>query len=213
MRGTAPTRVAVAITVTLLGGLTACGDDARDAGAGGETTASSSPAPTSVVPSSPVASSSATSPSGGTPTPESTASGSRCATADLAGSLVPGEPGAGQRYAQLVLTNTGDETCDIHGYGGAELRAADGEPLPTDLVRAGTKPPQTVTLAPGESASSQLHWSVVAGEGDSAAGDCQPVAAVLAVIPPDETASLDIAWDLGPVCSRGTIDQLPYAAG
>ena len=36
--------------------------------------------------------------------------------------------------------------------------------------------------------------------------------ATLAVIPPDETTALDIAWTFGPVCEMGHFDQQAYVA-
>jgi hypothetical protein len=150
-------------------------------------------------------------PPGSTSTSSSGSSG-RCHTADLAGSLQPGDSGAGQRHATLVLRNTSGRTCTIKGYGGIGLVDASGAPLPTHQNRV-SPAPTTVTLRPGGSASSQLHWGAVPGTGDSSSGDCQPTPAALQVIPPDETAPLSIAWTQGPVCEAGSIDQQPYAAG
>lgn len=134
----------------------------------------------------------------------------RCTTSDLAGSLKEGEPGAGQRYARLILTNTSDELCTIYGYGGAELQTANGDKLPTNLVRDESTTPTTVALAPGAAAQSQLHWGIVNGTGDNPGAHCQPDPGTLAVIPPDETTALDIPWTFGMVCEQGRIDQLPY---
>jgi hypothetical protein len=135
----------------------------------------------------------------------------RCHTGELSGSLVPGSPGAGQRYATLVLRNTGGEPCTIHGYGGVGLVDADGSALPTRQVRRSDPAPATVTLQPGDTVSSQLHWGAVAGAGDASSGDCQPTPAALRVIPPDETAALSVPWTQGPVCEGGTLEQTAYA--
>lgn len=156
-------------------------------------------------------SSSAGSPGGAT-TSSGNPSAGRCHTADLAGSLQPGDSGAGQRYATVVLRNTSGRTCTIKGYGGIGLVAASGAPLPTHQNRV-SPAPATVTLKAGGSARSQLHWGAVPGTGDSTTGDCQPTPAALQVIPPDETTPLSIPWTQGPVCEAGTIDQQPYAAG
>ena len=121
-----------------------------------------------------------------------------------------GSPGAGQRYATIVLTNAGTRTCTVLGYGGVGLYAADGTALPTHQVRVPSPAPQTVLVRPGISVSSQLHWSVVAGAGDAQTGACQPVAATLRIIPPDETTALAVPWTGDPVCEGGTIDQQAY---
>jgi hypothetical protein len=163
----------------------------------GEASGSSSPSPSGAAAS--------TSSSGG-------AGGlGRCHTGDLTASLVPGSPGAGQRYATLVLENTGGRTCSVHGYGGIGLVDSAGSPLPTQQVRVASPAPTTVTLAPHGTARSQLHWSAVGGTGDATSGPCQPTPAALQVIPPDETDHLSVAWGQGPVCEGGTIQQQAYA--
>ena len=167
----------------------------------GRTTTGGTPTPAAT-------SSSVTSP--GAPTPTGSASPGRCHTGELTGSLVPGSPGAGQRYATVVLENTGGRTCTLHGYGGIGLVDAAGSPLPTRQVRVASPAPTTVTLAPHGSARSQLHWSVVPGGGDATSGPCQPAPAALQVIPPDETDHLSVTWGQGPVCQGGTIAQQAY---
>jgi hypothetical protein len=137
----------------------------------------------------------------------------RCHTSELTGSLTGADAGAGQRYLTLVLRNTGGETCTIDGYGGVGLVDARGAALPTDQIRVASPAPALLTLRPGASASSVLHWTVVPGSGDAQTGDCQPTAATLRVIPPDETDALSVAWTGGPVCQGGTLQQQAYTAG
>jgi hypothetical protein len=145
------------------------------------------------------------------PAPTSPVHADRCHTSELTGSLAPGGAAAGQRYATLVLRNTGGRSCTVHGFGGLGLAAADGSALPTNQIRSGG-PAATVPLAPGGAVRSALHWSTVNGPGEPSSGTCQPPAATLRVIPPDETDALSVAWTLGPVCSAGTIEQHPYAS-
>src|SRR4051812_47804637 len=83
----------------------------------------------------------------------------QCTTADLGARLLPGSPGAGQRFATVVLTNTGGQTCTVTGYGGLALLGAPGQGVPTDLRRVPSPAPGTVSLAPGASARSLLHWA------------------------------------------------------
>src|SRR3954470_1247271 len=136
----------------------------------------------------------------------------RCRTADLSARLVPGSPGAGQRYATLVLTNRGGSPCTAFGFGGVGLVAPGGTPLPTRQVRLRDPAPATVTVEPGHSVGAELHWSVVAGPGDAQSGNCQPVPATLRVIPPDETEALSVPWGEGPVCQGGTLQEQAYQA-
>jgi hypothetical protein len=135
----------------------------------------------------------------------------RCHTSELTGSLGPETAGAGQRYATLILRNTGGRSCTVHGFGGIGLAGAGGAALPTKQVRAGG-PPTTVSLAPGATARSALHWGSVNGPGDPPTGACQPAPTTLRVIPPDETDPLSLAWTFGPVCEGGTIEQQPYTS-
>jgi hypothetical protein len=145
-----------------------------------------------------------------TPPGTSPARTDRCHTSELTGSLGPETAGAGQRYATLVLRNTGSRTCTVHGFGGVGLAGALGA-LPAKQVRSGG-PPTTVRLAPGGTARSALHWGAINGPGDAPTGDCQPAPITLRVIPPDETDPLSVAWTFGPVCEGGTIEQQAYTS-
>lgn len=133
----------------------------------------------------------------------------RCLGTALRGELRPGHPGAGNRYATLVVTNQGG-TCRLYGYGGLELIGADGRPLPTDLRRTLEPEPQPVTLAPGASAGKKLHWGVVPGPGEPATDPCQPTADHIEVIPPNGTNRFDVPWPFGPVCQHGHIEGSAY---
>ncbi|GAA2783662.1 DUF4232 domain-containing protein [Saccharopolyspora taberi] len=148
-------------------------------------------------------------PTGSKPAPKPAGS-ERCHTSMLSGSVQPSDSGAGQRYAELVLTNTSGETCNIYGYGGMQLIGADGSPLPTKVERTPNPGPALVRLAPGGSASATLHWSVIPHEGEPETGQCEPTPVRLDVIPPDETDALSATWDLGAVCGFGTISGSAY---
>jgi hypothetical protein len=146
------------------------------------------------------------------PTAAATQSPARCHTADLSGSLRPGSPGAGQRYAVLVLTNLSSRTCWVYGYVGMQLLDGAGHPLPTNVVRNPASP-ATVTLGPGDTAFALLHWAAINGPGDSPSAQCQPDPASVQVTPPDETTQLVIPWSYRMVCQQGRIDIPPLAAG
>lgn len=129
----------------------------------------------------------------------------RCHTGMLDGALTRGSPGAGQRYAELTLRNTGDSACTLYGYPGLELLDESGSPLPTDVSRTADPGPGTVELAPGETSSAQLHWGVVPRGTDPAGSSCEPVPGGIRVTPPDETDSFRLDWNHGRVCG-GDID-------
>ena len=207
-------RVVVLLAGVLLAGCSfrgaVTGDDAASTTKAHSTAPGSSTVGTTAGTSSGSAGSASASGTGTRPAPTSGGgSGDRCHTSELTGSLVPGSPGAGQRYATLVLRDTGGQACSLRGFGGIGLADANGHALPTRQVRTGAAP-ASIVLHPGESASSQLHWSAVAGAGDAQTSQCQPPAATLRVIPPDETDALSVVWNQGPVCSGGTIDQQAY---
>jgi Protein of unknown function (DUF4232) len=149
----------------------------------------------------------------GTATRPAQAGPGRCHTADLAAGLRGLDSAAGNRYAAIVLTNRSSRTCRIHGYGGIGLLDANRRPVPTRQVREPAPPPQLITLAPGASAYSRLHWGAVPATGDNQTGPCQPQARYLLVTPPDETRSITVSWPFDLVCQRGRIDQTAYAAG
>jgi hypothetical protein len=134
----------------------------------------------------------------------------RCHTSMLSGSVQPGDPGAGQRYAELSLRNTSRQTCTLYGYGGLQLIGRDGKPVPTKLTRQPNPGPAIVRLAPGEAATATLHWTAVAHEGEPQTGPCQPEPAEAQVIPPDETDPLSVRWGMGSVCGFGAIDGTAY---
>lgn len=133
-----------------------------------------------------------------------------CRSSQLTARLEPGSPGAGQRYATIVLTNHGAATCLLYGYGGMQLLDAARHPLPTKMHRVALPAPRRIEFRPGASASSQLHWTVVPGTGDSTGPACQPAPAFAEITPPDQRDFLVVAWSMGSVCQRGSIDQAAY---
>jgi len=122
-------------------------------------------------------------------------------------------PGAGQRYAALVLTNRSGHPCQTFGYVGMQLLDSAGRPAPTRVTRARPPAPTVLTLAPDGSAFTVLHWTVVPGAGEPATGDCEPDPAAAQVTPPDETTQQVVAWTLGPVCQLGAVDTVALAGG
>lgn len=134
----------------------------------------------------------------------------RCHTSMLGGSMGRVEPGAGQRYAELILTNTSGTACRLYGYGGLQLVDAAGNPLPTELTRSPNPGPALIELSPGEAASATLHWTAVPHEGEPTDGPCQPTPAAAQITPPDETDWLAVSWTGGPVCGGGDIEGSAY---
>jgi hypothetical protein len=190
--------------------LTACTSNGHDAAAQptGSAVVTSSPpgTPDSITPSlsTPVSPQPSRAPSSGS---------GRCTTSSLSAALRMAGPGAGNRYAFLTLTNRSAAPCRMYGYVGLGLIGADGRPLPTQVARLAPQPPASITLPPGGSAYTRLHWTVVAGVGEPEQGPCRPTPSRLWVTPPDERSHLTIPWSLGEVCGSGKISVIPVTAG
>lgn len=195
--------VAVAVALTALAaagcadGTTVTGGSALPVGETPTTTAAPLPAPDSTT--------GAPAPDAGTPTPEASPVSTRCHTSELRASFRAGDAGAGNRYAQLVLTNRAQRTCTVFGYGGLQPLDKAGKELPITLARNATDGgPALVRLAPGATVARTIHWTVV-----PAGGAACPVPVSASIIPPDETDPLVVAWPLGSVCN-GKLDGTPF---
>jgi hypothetical protein len=137
----------------------------------------------------------------------------RCHAKQLSVSFQGGEPGAGQRYATLVLTNHSMKACYVKGYVGMQLLNDKYHPLPTEVVRLKTKPPQSVVIRQNQSASSVLHWTVVSGSGEPTDRQCEPTPSYVRVTPPDERDFLLTKWLGDFVCVHGRIHTTPLVFG
>lgn len=145
--------------------------------------------------------------------PISAAAQPLCRAAELSARLSQVEPAAGNRYAELLLTNTGHASCRTYGYVGLQLHDRAGRPLPTRVDREPEPGPVSLVLAPGRSAWTRLHWGAVPGQAESQTGPCEPEPASLVVTPPDDTAHLRVPWTFGPVCEHGQMWVTPLLPG
>jgi hypothetical protein len=202
--------LAAAVVAGLLLGLRAVRPPGQPAGQPLPPAATASPAQSPAPEQSPVPSPAATAvPTAG---PASSSTVPHCGTADLALTLVPGSPGAGQRYARVVLTNRSSHACWTYGFIGIQLFDGAGRPVPTDLVRQPPPAPTVVMIAPNGAAYSGLHWAAVPAA-DETGQQCEPVPASVYVTPPDETTQLAVPWSGGSVCQHGRIDTGALAPG
>ncbi len=198
--------------VTVLAAATAlvtagCGSSGPSTPASSAAATTASPAGAATTPATPVTSASAASPSSG-----AQAHGpGRCHTSMLSAHVRLGSPGAGQRYAFLVLTNSSGVTCRVFGYPGMQLVTSSGASIATNVVRTSPSP-QLVTVRPGAHVYSQLHWTVVPASNETS-NPCEPTPAAVHVTPPDETAALTTSWPGGSVCQHGRIGVMPFKPG
>lgn len=133
----------------------------------------------------------------------------RCHTGDLALRLTGGGGGAGQRYTGLVLTNTASHPCTLYGYVGVGMTGPDG-PVSTRLIRDGGAS-RHITVRPGGSAASSLHWTAVPADDEKPS--CAPKPTTIEVTPPDETTQLTASWRYGGLCQHGEMHTVPLVPG
>ncbi|NEC73709.1 DUF4232 domain-containing protein [Streptomyces rochei] len=130
----------------------------------------------------------------------------RCRTGELRAEVGRVDPGAGQRNFPIVLTNTSDRTCTVHGYPGTAFVDASGGQLGPDPVRAPSSP-GTVTLAPGKSA-----WAGLSFSSPQISGARTATPAALLVTPPDEHDPIRVAWTAGEVPVGGDESSVKVTA-
>ncbi|GLW08063.1 lipoprotein [Microtetraspora sp. NBRC 13810] len=143
------------------------------------------------------------------PTATVTPAGRRCHTPELALSIGPNDPGAGQRNYPIVLTNTSSRTCTVYGYPGTGFVDAAGRSLTPDPERVPGRP-RTVTLEPGDTAWAGLSFT---NPDISEARAVTPE--TLLVTPPDETTQLTTPWTGGqvPAVRSSRIRLTPFQPG
>ncbi|WP_327089981.1 DUF4232 domain-containing protein [Nonomuraea sp. NBC_01738] len=139
-------------------------------------------------------------------TAQTTAQTARCSATQLKASLGRIDPGAGQRYTLLQLTNTSSRACWLKGYVGLVLFDGSGDVLRT-RPRREAGPVRKVTLRPGKRAESTIHWGTVETGGEKSC----PSAAELMVMLPDDYAYRSIHAPIGKVCDQGRIGIAPIS--
>lgn len=130
----------------------------------------------------------------------------------LSGTVEPQNAAAGNRDAILVVRNKSQQVCTLWGYGGLDLLDATKNVLATQAERTLDPPPTLVTLQPNAEAGKLLHWGVVATGGEPVNEPCQPSAAAINVLPPDETVPFEVEFAFGPVCDQGRMETSAYFA-
>jgi hypothetical protein len=135
----------------------------------------------------------------------------RCGAAQLA--LRAGRAGVatGHYGFVLILRNVLAPACSVRGYPGIQLIDARGRPIPTHPHHGGSftfpaRPPRTVVLAPGASASFAL-----GGDDMGLNGRACPSAAAMEIIPPNTSKQIALASGV-PACG-GRVDVSVVVAG
>ncbi|WP_123655118.1 DUF4232 domain-containing protein [Curtobacterium sp. ZW137] len=169
-RSSRPMIVSAGVVILVAGALAGCSS-------GGDATPTATA--TRTVTASPSTTPAADAPTASATAPPTSGSGSgsatptRCAAADLAGSLEAGSGGAaGSTYVHLALRNTGSATCTLQGWPGVSfVGGGTGTQIGAAATEDQSGPHPTVTLAAGQTAVAQLRI-VSAAAFDTAT--CQP---------------------------------------
>lgn len=166
------------------------------------------PAPTTTTTTKPAPTTTTTS----APTTTTTAGTTRCTASQLQVAVGGSNGAAGTIYMNTTFTNTSPTTCTMQGYPGMQLLNAQGQNLPTNVVRGGlnfsdapaNQPPALVTLAPQQAA--QYDWAY----SDVPVGNQQscPMSSSALVTAPNDTHSATISLQI-PSCGAGTIHVSP----
>lgn len=208
------TRLGVVPAAVLLGlALTAaaCSSGSAGTSAQGSTTTSTTTSGTTTT-----SGSTSTTRAGGTTTTKASGPGT-CQPGQLSVTSTAGSAAAGTISLQIRMTNTSSATCTLRGYPGMQLLDAQGNPLPTNVVRGGATFPNPkaqagvveVTLAPGAVAAYTLTYEDVPVGGETSC----PTSAKAEITPPNDYTHVVIALQIT-ACGGGTIHVSPvYAAG
>lgn len=179
------------------------------------TAPSSSPAPVAtpsatpepVTPAPPAANPSPTAAPPAAPPTAPPASGavSRCLVSELSLSTGGGNAAAGTIGRTFIFTNTSQTTCALYGYPGMQ-RLSGAQPVQTNVVWT-PSPEQTVTLAPGGTASFLAWWHDQTGY----TSPC-PTSDRIEVTPPNAYSQLTTTVPIQ-ACPDGTINVNAVSAG
>jgi hypothetical protein len=173
--------------------LSGCSSDGSDGAASSPppsssvTTTSSAPMPTQTAT---VTVTATPEPATGSATATASPDPGRCTSDELEVTVRPSPGGgaAGSTTSEIVLTNTGDRSCETGGFGGVSyVGGGNGTQIGAAATRTGATPKQ-LTLKPGASAVQELRETEA---GNYPAGKCDPTPVDgLRIYPPDETSSL-----------------------
>lgn len=124
-----------------------------------------------------------------------------CDADQLVVTLVPGEPGAGQRSAQLSFVAQPGQSCQLSGPTAVTFTQALG----LTVVRDNPPSVPVVTVSPGHPAHELVSWTVVPGP----TGPVTPGALIIQTTGP-KGAEVNLPWTFGPV---GTGPNSPVRVG
>ena len=141
-------------------------------------------------------------------------SAARCEASALTGTIEAGAGGAaGSSSVELVLTNSGANTCELQGWPGVSfVGKGNGTQLGSAAAqdRSPGTPHGTVSIAPGHSAAALL---TITDAANIPAEDCGPVDADgLRIYPPGSKQALFVPYPTLQACTSAKADLLKVAA-
>ena len=175
---------------------------------------SSPPSPSSTAATTPATAGSTSAPAPAGTTSGGSATGTRCATSQLTGSVADGGGGsAGATRVAIILHNTGAASCTLQGWPGISfVGGGTGTQIGNAATLDRSTPHQTLTLRPGGEVQSVVTVED-AGNWDSAT--CHPrVTDGFRVIPPGSRQSLFVpaTGALFESCASTSVHQLTTSA-
>lgn len=141
--------------------------------------------------------------------------GPLCQAAQLNISLARYTAGdVGPHHAVLVMKNTTGPSCEVFGYPKLAFYGVHHNAL-TFAVSHYSYPvaPATVTLRRGQSAWTEIDWTVWDPNAWVKVGSCRPAPKTVDVTPPDETDSVSLKWAGGHSCWAGWLGVQPLRPG
>jgi hypothetical protein len=132
-----------------------------------------------------------------------------CGVADLLITIEGQNSAKFQEAAHIVMANTSAVPCTLAGYPSLEFHTPSG-PMPTTVTH-GEGTVATVTLRPGQVASTMIVWDKYEGDGNS----CPPFPTEISIALPNQAEAKTIPWiqgTAGSVCG-GKIAASPIEDG
>jgi len=121
-----------------------------------------------------------------------------CRSTDLSGRLAGSQGAAGSQYADVVLRNTGRETCSLQGYVSLALFDGRGRPVTVEVSRTPGASPAFVVLDGTHAATFTLRLSRVACTGLTSVSRLEST-------PPGASSGVDVAVPGLQVCRGGSL--------
>jgi len=121
-----------------------------------------------------------------------------CRSTDLSGRLAGSQGAAGSQYADVVLRNTGRETCSLQGYVSLALFDGRGRPVTVEVSRTPVASPAFVVLDGTHAATFTLRLSRVGCTGLTSVSRLENT-------PPGASSGVDVAVPGLQVCRGGSL--------